>query len=509
MTRQSRRNNVQRKSFSNALKWAYAGNIGDRSISALVTFALAGVLGPHDFGVVSIALVYIGFVQMFLDQGLASALIQKKDLRQQHCDSVFWLNLAMSVSFVALTILISGWWSRINHAPELSRVLSALSLCIPIEGLSIVQSAMVRREMDFRTLTVRSNVALVLGGVAGVGLALLGFRVWALVGMQLVRDSSALILLWRLGHWRPKFEFSFTHLKELIPFSAQTFVGGLAVFADMQMGSVLLGILFGPVAVGLYRLAERLMSSVVAMATTSIQAVSLPEFSRFQDQPGELRRSAVSCIRLSSMVTIPTLVGMTVVSTPLMAALGPKWMPATDVLKILCVQGMIFTLSYFTGPLLSALGRPGTSAKLEWVRAIVGSLFLVATGLLLRTAPSNWQLTGMALARAVPNVFFVTPVYFYILMRFAGISLREAALALSTPVCASLSIVAAVYVLRLIVGPSLVQPSGLLAAETVVGGAAGVGMLLTLDRQLRGLLLRQAGRVIWLFRAQQVEGAQP
>jgi teichuronic acid exporter len=485
---------MQRRSFSNALKWAYAGNIGERGISALVTFVLAGIVGPYDFGLVSIAAIYISFIQVFLEQGLASALIQKKDLRQEHCDAVFWLNLFMSLSFVGLTILISGWWARINHAPELALVLSALSLCIPIEGLSIVQAAMVRRELDFKTLTIRSNVSVFIGGAVGLALALAGYGVWALVGMQLARDSSALLLLWRLGHWRPKLEFSYAHLRELLRFSFHTFLGGLGTLADSQIGSVLLGILFGPVAVGLYRLAERLMGSVVSMATASIQGVSLPEFARLQDQPKELNKSVISCIRLSSMFTMPALMGMVMVSAPLMAMLGPKWVPATDVVKILCLQGMVFTLSYFTSPLLTAIGKPNVSAKLEWSRAIVGILFLTAAGLLLRNASVDRQVNGIALARAIPNVFFITPLFFYLLMRVAHISLRDLFSALSNPIWASLSVAAVVSLLHFVLS-SQTRPAILVGVDVIVGGAAGFAVMLTLDKQFRDVAFGLVNRV--------------
>ena len=93
--------------------------------------------------------------------------------------------------------------------------------------------------------------------------------------------------------------------------------------------------------VGLYRLADRIMNSVVAACTSSIQAVSLPEFSRLQDKPTELRRSALTCIRLSSTVTLPALAGVAAASDTLMATLGPKWIPAADVLNVLCVLGMV------------------------------------------------------------------------------------------------------------------------------------------------------------------------
>lgn len=488
-------------SFSNALKWAYIGNIGDRAISALVTFVLAGLLGPRDFGMMSIALIYITFIQGFLDTGLAQALIQKKDLKQEHCDSVFWMNLMMSMLLVMLTVVISGWWGRINHAPELGRLLSVLSLCIPIEGLSVVQSAMVRREMDFRTLTIRSNVSVFVGGALGLGMAFGGLGIWALIGQQLGKDLTALVLLWRLGHWRPKWEFSWPHLKSLLGFSFHSYVAGLGGFADMQAGAILLGVLFGPVAVGLYRLAERLMSSVVSMATTSIQGVSLPEFSRLQDQPLELKKSVLSCVRLSSMVTVPALVGMAMVARPLMATLGPKWVPATDVLRILCVQGMIFALSYFTGPLLTAIGKPQLNVRLEWSRAVVGVLFIVGAGLLLRNSAINWQVGGIALARAIPNVFLITPVFLYLLMHFAGVSVKELIVAILNPLLASVAIVVIVAALNL-TGFMVSKPLFLLILETAVGGLAGVAMLLTIDKEMRELARGIVGRVPWFSTAE-------
>src|ERR1700747_3255436 len=120
-----------KRSFLNAVKWAYSANWGDRAFSALFTFILAAILGPRDFGLVSIGLIYLSFMQMFLDQGLVAALIQRPELKRQHCDSVFWINLFLSLLLVGLTVLLSGWWARINHAPDLAQLLSVMSLSIP------------------------------------------------------------------------------------------------------------------------------------------------------------------------------------------------------------------------------------------------------------------------------------------------------------------------------------------------------------------------------------------
>jgi len=483
------------KSFLNAVKWAYTANWGERAFSALFTFILAALLGPRDFGVVAIAMVYIQFLKMFLDQGFMAALIQKKDLDQKHLDAVFWMDLVLSLFLVGASFLLGGWWARANHTPEVAKLVFVLSLCIPIEGLAAVQSANLNREMDFRALSIRSNIAVIVSGVVGIGMAFAGFRVWALVGQQLVRDSVALALLWNLGSWRPRFEFSWKHLKDLAGFSISNFTAQLALFAEGQSGSILLGVLFGPVAVGLYRLADRLVYSVVAMATTSIQSVSLPEFSRHQDNPPELRKSALTCIRLSSTMTLPALSGMAAVAGALMAALGPKWVPATDGLRVLCFMGMATVLACFTGPLLQALSKPHHLAGLEWARAILGTVLLVIVGLLVRNSTINWQIMAIALVRTVPMVVLVLPVFLYILMKLCDLSFRDLTSAVMPSVLASLGAAVAVAPFTLSGWLSGARPWVLLAAEVIVGAVVGLSILLIFDNQLYGFLSSISQRI--------------
>jgi O-antigen/teichoic acid export membrane protein len=483
------------KSFLHAVKWAYIGNWGERMFSALFTFVLAAVLGPRDFGTVSIALIYIAFLQMFLDQGLVAALIQRKNLDREHCDAVFWMDMALSVVLAGLSVVLSHWWGRVNHAPDLGPIISILSLCIPIEAFAVVQKALLSRDMDFRAMSIRSNVSVVASGVVGIILAFAGFGVWSLVVQQILRDFTALVLLWRLSSWRPRFEFSWKHLKDLMHFSISNFVGQFAIFADQQAGSILLGIFFGPVAVGLYRIAERLVNSVVAMATSSIQAVSLPEFSRHQDNPVELRKSAISCVRLSSAMTIPALAGLAAVSGPIMAVLGSKWLPASNVLKILAVLGMSAVFAYFTGPLLQALSRPHHLAVLEWARSGVGVVFLAVAGYFVRGGTLTQQIVGLSLARFVPGVFIVMPVFLYLLMHLCGISFRDLAAAVAPSAIASVGLVAAILLFSLNGWAAYARPITVLVAEIAVGGTVGLALLILLDKQLRSVILKLQQRM--------------
>jgi len=478
----------RQRSFSNALKWSYSASWGEKAFTALFTVILAGILGPRDFGMISIALIYTGFLNMFQDQGLVAALIQRKDLRQEHSDAVFWMNQVLSFVLVGVSIALGGWWAAKNHAPEAARFIFVLSLSIPIEGLTVVQTALLKRDMDFRTLSIRSNISVVTGGIVGLGMAFAGFGAWSLVGQIFGRDLIALALLWKMSAWRPRFEFSWKHLRELMSFSVSNFVAQLGIFADMQSASVLIGLLFGPVAVGLYRLADRVMSSVMTMATASIQAVALPEFSRRQDNPDQLRQSALSCIRVSSIVTLPALAGLAAVSGPLMAMIGPQWLPASSVLKILSVLGMFVMFAFFTGPLLQALHLTHKLAVLEWARTAVGVAFIVGTGLMVRNSHPEWHLMAITLARFVPTVFIVTPAFLYILMKVCDISLGNLVAAVWPSVAASIGAVASVSLCNYSNIFAGARPLFVLVTEVVIGGATGLAILASTDSQLRDML---------------------
>ena len=167
--------------FLNSLKWAYSGNLGEKAFSAFFSFVLAGILGPSDFGLVAIAFVYVGFLQMFLDQGLATAVIQRKEIEQEHLDAVFWANLAMGLILVLLSIAFSREWASVNHSPQIALIIPILLTSIVIEALSVVQTAILRRQMDYKSLSIRTNFAVLCSGLVGIGMALAGFGVWALV----------------------------------------------------------------------------------------------------------------------------------------------------------------------------------------------------------------------------------------------------------------------------------------------------------------------------------------
>jgi len=476
------------KAFHRALKWSYVMNWGDQLFTSLIAFLLAAFLGPKDFGLISMAMVYILFVQMLLDQGLVAAIIQRKDLTTEHLDSVFWLVQAVCAVLMVLTIALGKWWAHVNHQPELVGLIWWLSLTIPIESLSVVQKAVLQKNMDFRSLSIRTNVSVIIGGFVGLAMALKGWGVWSLVGQQIVRDCAALVLLWKLAHWRPGFRLSFSRLKELFHFSLANFVAKLGVYTNSQTDVVLMGLLFGPVSVGLYRFAARAMSIFFRVAQFSIMSVSFPEFSRWQDDRPRLRESMLSCIRLCGALTIPPLAGLAATSGLLMAAVGPKWLDAQAGLTVLCITGMFEGFAQFAGPMLQAISRPKLLAVLSWIQTVLSGLLLLLAAYLLRGAPDSRVVVGVSATHFVVVCFVAIPVSLTLLHRFCDITMLDVFRTLKPSILAALATAAVVLLPQRLGLFANWKPLIALSLLALMGGAVGITLILLLDTRLKTML---------------------
>ncbi|MFP3901104.1 MAG: oligosaccharide flippase family protein [Acidimicrobiia bacterium] len=389
------------RTFGHALKWSYVMDVGRQGMTLLVTFVLAGILGPGTYGVVAMAAVYIAFLRLLLAQGMVPAVIQRPDLRRAHTDAAFWMVMGMAIPLVLVTIPLSGWWAALNDTPELGPVVMVLSLMLPIEGLKVVHEALLRRDLDIRPLAVRTNVSVLAGAVVGVVLAVVLRNVWALVAQQLTTSVVDVAMLWRFNRWRPRARFDRRAARDLLSFTAGSSFASFGVFLNNRADVLVTGLFFGPVAVGLYRFASRLVDTAITVTVTSLQGAALPELSRHQHDPRHFAERFVVVVRAGALLSLPLLGVLAGVADPLMGVIGDRWEPAVAPLMILCVMGAGRALTMLNGPMLQALGRPGRLAWLAWLHAGISAGSFVVAGVLLRDAAVDRQVVGMSWSRAV------------------------------------------------------------------------------------------------------------
>jgi PST family polysaccharide transporter len=460
-------------------------NWGQRGIATMFTFVLAAILGPRNFGIVAIALIYIVLIQGLLEQGLSTAIIQREDLEPEHLDSAFWMNLGWCLVLAGVSVAASGWWADANNIPELASVIVVLSLLLPIQGLTIVQQALLQRESRFKEMGLAMNVAALVGGAFGLVLALTGAGVWALVAQQLSTELTALVLMWVVSDWTPRIRFSRSHAKALLGFSTNVFVANLAGFVNRRADALLMGLFFGPVVVGIYRLADRIVDLLLELTMRPVGLVSLPHFSRLQNDPERLREAVAACLRATLLLTVPALLVLAACSEQVLGLLGAEWVPGADALKLLCIVGIAKGLVFFTGPLLFAVARARFRAIMLWILAVLSAATVVWVGTALAGSSTGDQLFGMALSRALLFVAVFIPVNMVIIWRLTGLSLRDLAPAMPAPVLAGVAALAAAAAIRRTGVLDLLAPFPALVLVGVAACGAAAAVLLLLEPRVR------------------------
>lgn len=464
-------------------------SLGNQLTTTLAAFVIAAILGPEAFGTVALAIVFLLFVQLFLEQGITTTIIQRKKLTADHLDAAFWIVIATAAGLLIGTLLLAGWWADVTDAPDLEAVLRVMSPIIVIEALTVVQQALLQRNLEFKQLALRANVAAIVGGVVGVSAAFAGAGVWALVAQQLVTKSVALVLLWVVGTWRPRFRFSRRAVSELYGFSSRVFLGKAGTFAQSQLDAVVIGVTVGPVAVGLYRLALRVTRTIVNAFSKPIALAALPAFSRAQDDRALLDARFREAIGRSAGVVIPLVAGAAAVSDLIFNVLGDEWRGAAAVLVAFAVLASARSVNNLCGPMLMATGRPGTVAALSWSLSVVNVTTFLAVAWLVRDRGAADQAFAMAVARTASFTVLYLPVTVRLASLVSGTTIQGLFTELLPPLASVPAIVVGARVAVMLLEPVL-DDWLLLLAAVASGGVAGLAVLLATSPMWRDLATR-------------------
>jgi PST family polysaccharide transporter len=483
-----------RTTFHRALLWAFVMIWGQRGVATLVTFLLAALLGPDAFGLVALAMIYVALVQIVLEQGLSAAIIQRRDLRPEHLDSAFWINLGLSGALAVGTIAVSGVIADANDMPELDGVLMALSLLLPIKGLTVVQEAVLRRALNFRALAIRGNAGMLVGGVVGVTAALFGAGVWALVAQQLVAAIVSLVLLWAIADWRPRMRFSREHARELLTFSLKVLFARIGVFLEGRIDAIVIGPFLGPAAVGLLRLAERAIDTITHVSAHPAALLSLPHLSRSQEDGKENRQELSRCIEAATILTFPAMVALAILADDLMSVLGEDWVAAAPALRLFCIAGALRAITVVVGQALQAAGRPMLYAILMWAITIISGVAFVMIAWNLRDQPIRDQIVGIAIWKSAITIAIVVPVSLLMIRAVTGYPVRDAVRAVLPSLAASAMVAATGLAALIFVRDTSWAPWLRLIVLAAVVGATLAGSIALLKPSIRrGVMERLRG----------------
>ena len=370
--------------------WASAAKWSTQIIAWASTIVVARILGPSDFGLITMAGVFLGVVTMLSEFGVGSAVVTMRELPPAELRQLNALAVLLGLAGSLLTALMAYPLGLFFRAPELPPVLLVVGLTFLLSSLQSVPAALLRRELRFRTLaTIDAARGLLVPVVTLVG-ALLGLRYWALaLGSVIGAGVTAALTLYhrRVPFARPRRD----GLTRVLHFSRHLLVGRIAWVVYENGDFAVAGRRLSQGAVGDYSLAWTLAISPIEKITMVLSDVTPSLFSAVQHNRPELKRYLLNLTEILCLVTMPASVGLALVSHDLVAVLlGAKWSGAAAPLSLLAVYAGVRPMTGLFGHVFLATRD---TRFMMWMS--VAWAVLLLTGFIVG---SSWGPIGIAAA---------------------------------------------------------------------------------------------------------------
>ncbi len=400
---------INLKTVTNNVGWSVLSKTSTFGLKFVTVPILARILSPQDFGVVAVAQTVVMFLTMIGSAGLATSLVLQKQEDMETVHTVFWANLLMAIVMAGVIYIWADLFAGLLGATEAAYLLRIMALLVPIQLCGDVAYSLLARRMAFDKDAAWSVLSESVGALVAVGLALLGWGVWALVAQLF---SSALVRLAGLFHatgYRPRASVSLTKLAGLTKFSLG--ITGSEIFNFITFQSPLVVVLrhLGLTDAGAYSAANRFSSIPNQVVISALMGVLFPVFSHMHGEQERRTNALMLSTQVCTLFLAPMMFGMWAVAEPAMLVIfGQQWAYAWPVLGLLALsKGIMSPCSTFI-PYLKGVGR---SNVLWWVAVVRAALVYGAVSYGAMSGGLVGAMVWLCVANAATLVFYSWAVF--------------------------------------------------------------------------------------------------
>ena len=348
------------------LFWQFCQKGVGQFISFGISVILARLLMPQEFGVVALAGMFTVLTGIFIDCGMGSALVQKKDADDLDYCTLFWAQSCFSVIVYIIVFSLAPWFSVLFHISELTAVIRVSALSMILGTFGGIQGVIVTRRMDFKVYFYRTLISSILSGIIGVYLAFCGWGVWALVTQNLSSIIISTITVFSQVKWFPRFVFSKQRFDNLFRVGVKFMASSLIGTAFGQLKGYIIGIKYMASDLAYYNRGDGIPNMFISNIDSSINGVLFPVFAKLQDDREAVKSAVRRSIKTSSFLLFPLLLGLAAVADNLVIILyTEKWAPCIPFMQVFCISGCFTILNTANMQVLRGIGEVNMLLKLE------------------------------------------------------------------------------------------------------------------------------------------------
>jgi O-antigen/teichoic acid export membrane protein len=391
--------------------WNAFGIWSQKALGVIAVVVLARLLTPADYAIAGLAGAAMGLFRILIAHGFGYALVQRKELDEVCCHSIFWFLAFVGMGLSGLVVLLAPWIAQFYSSSALVLVIQVLSFGLIIGMISSVPRSLLQRAMRFREINFLAVSGSGLSALLGVGMAWMGYGYWALIAPGLGASLFTSVLAFWISGYRPKRAFQWAEIKRSSNFGVSVTVSNILGYLGSNIDYLVMGRFWNKTDFGQYYFAFENFSKPHQMLTRQLGGVLLPAFSRVQDDLSRLRRGFLGGTRVMCLVVCPVHVLLIGLADPLIPWIfGEQWRPSVPVFQVFFLHVLLVAPSSLSNDIILALNRPQFGMFFNALRISVTLPVLLWLGM-----------TGAGIVKTAICLLFVWLLFFPL---WLGYSLR-------------------------------------------------------------------------------------
>lgn len=390
--------------------------------STIRLFVLARLLAPEDFGLVGIGLLAISTLDVLTEGGISTALIQRAGDISRYYSTVYLVQAVRGILAGVAVFLAAPLLADFFRTPASADVFRTLAVISVIRGFTNPALVELNRSFAFGRLALLSLVEIAAGLAVAVPIALATHDVRALLASLIVAQFARTVGSFVVARPFPRAPLDWPGYVGLFAYSKWIYGTNMLVFVLLHVDDLVVAVILGPAALGLYQVAYRTASLIAVETTLAISQVAFPAYAALQNQAPRQERGLGRVLLVTVLFAAPTTVLLIYAGPDLFRVLlGARWTGAGLVFQLLCAYAFARAVTATLATFLQAIGRPEATT-------VIAALQLIVVGAAIVPAVNSAGIEGAALLVLAANGAALGVAIAYILRssRAAGRTIADA-----------------------------------------------------------------------------------
>lgn len=385
-------------------KWTTLSTVTLAIVSIIKLSVLSRFLDREDFGLMALVGVVIGFMTLFMDMGINTAILHVQDIKRKEYYSLYWLNFFFSIVLYALIALSAPFVAVFYGEPELEVLLYIMGFGLILSSIGRQFKTQERKALEFKFISLLDITSGMISLGVAIILAIYGYGVYALVYAMLAQFFISNVVLFFLGlkKYGLGLRFKIKETKRFLKIGIYQVGGQVVNYFNRDLDTLLIGKLLGTEVLGGYSLAKQLVFRPASIINPILTMVGAPSLALLQNDKIILARNYLKLVNIVSALNFMAYLGIVLFAPYIVSILyGSDFAYIYPIVQILSIYMFLRATSNPVGSLVIATGR--TNLEFYWN---IFSLFVMPASIYLGSFYGKegvaWSLSIFMLASMYP-----------------------------------------------------------------------------------------------------------